>query len=167
MVVLNLWQATTLHALWHFPNHGLDRRGRLPFHRDVMSRQVIVERIRCVPDARGLLFEPVDETTLQTQANVHVVLTQPGCVRGNHRHLRGTEIAVVTGEALVRVKQGGSGETRDYLVRPGEAWRFTIPPGIPHAFKNTGNAPMLLIGFNTVAHDPANPDTAPENVIAT
>src|SRR5207247_502866 len=39
----------------------------------------------------------------------------------------------------------------------GRAYRITIPPGVAHAFKNTGQSPMIIVAFNTEPHDPANP----------
>jgi quercetin dioxygenase-like cupin family protein len=69
--------------------------------------------------------------------HVHTVISQPGAIRGNHRH-----------------------------VPAGEAWRFAFPPGTAHAFKNTGSGPMLLVSFNTEAHDPARADAEREELIA-
>jgi dTDP-4-dehydrorhamnose 3,5-epimerase-like enzyme len=128
-----------------------------------MKTHLIVEPVRCVIDPRGLLFEPIAGDIIPQQRNVHVVFTEPGCIRGNHAHRIGTETVVVTGEALVRLKEDDV--VKDYFVHDGEAWRFTIPPGIPHAFKSIGTKPMLLVTFNTVPHDPAAPDTVKETLI--
>ena len=107
-------------------------------------------------DARGGVFEPLGGGAFAAQRNVHVVLTEPGAVRGNHRHLRGTETLTVMGPALVRTRQDG--EVVDTEVPAGEAFRFTIPPGVAHAIRNTGTEPIVLVSFNTEAHDPENPD---------
>jgi dTDP-4-dehydrorhamnose 3,5-epimerase-like enzyme len=122
-----------------------------------------VEALRTHHDARGVLFEPVDHQHISGTRNVHVVLTEPGCVRGNHRHLLGTEISVVTGPALVRLKEDGA--IRDVVVPAGEAWRFTVPPGVTHAYRNPGPGTMLLIGFNSELHDPAAPDMVREEIL--
>lgn len=128
-----------------------------------MKTAVVVEPVRCVIDQRGLLFEPIGGDLIQQQRNVHIVLTEPGCIRGNHTHKIGTETVVVTGEALVRLKEHDV--VKDYLVHEGEARRFIIPPGVPHAFKSIGTRPMLLVTFNSVPHDPAMPDTVKETLI--
>ena len=47
----------------------------------------------------------------------------------------------------------------------GETWRFTIAPGVVHAYRNTGKSLMVLVSFNTSAHDPANPDTVRETIL--
>jgi UDP-2-acetamido-2,6-beta-L-arabino-hexul-4-ose reductase len=123
---------------------------------------------RCEPitlhcDARGFVFEPVVSGELPAQRNVHVVLTEPGGIRGNHFHRRATEISVVAGPGLVRVRLAEG--VRDFVVPAGEVWRFDFPPGVPHAFKNTGERAQFLVAFNTEAHDPAQPDVVREVLI--
>jgi UDP-2-acetamido-2,6-beta-L-arabino-hexul-4-ose reductase len=122
-----------------------------------------VEVIRCSRDARGFVFEPAGLEFLPSQRNVHVALTEPGAIRGNHYHERGTEVAVVIGPALVRFREDG--QVRDVQVPGGEAQRFTIPPGVGHAFQNTGNKPLLLVAFSTVAFDTGNPDIVRDHLI--
>jgi dTDP-4-dehydrorhamnose 3,5-epimerase-like enzyme len=95
--------------------------------------------------------------------NVHVVFSVPGAVRGNHYHVRGAEITAVTGPALVRFKD--TGELHDITVPPGETWRFSFPPGVAHAFRNTGNEPMVLASFNTEEHDPNAPDAIRDEIL--
>jgi mannose-6-phosphate isomerase-like protein (cupin superfamily) len=63
---------------------------------------------------------------------------------------------VVLGPALVRLREDG--QVRDVNVPVGETWRFTIPPGVSHAFQNNGTQPLLIVAFSTSAFDPANPD---------
>ena len=123
----------------------------------------LIEVVPSHRDARGALFEPVDDRQIEGKRNVHVVLTEPGQVRGNHRHTVGSEIAVVTGPALVRLKEGGV--LRDVAVPAGDVWRFTIPPGVVHAFRNDGPGTMILIGFNTERHDPVRPDAVREEIL--
>ncbi len=121
------------------------------------------EPVQLHRDARGWVLEPVDLETLRAQANAHLVLTEPGAVRGNHYHERGTEVTVLMGPALVRVRLDG--EVKDIPVPGGQAYRFLFPPGVPHAMQNTGDLPMIVIAFNTVAHDPARPDVVREVLI--
>lgn len=125
--------------------------------------KTLIEPVKTHSDPRGSLFEPVEAGHIAGARNVHVVLTEPGFVRGNHRHLRGTEISVVTGPALVRLKEDGV--VRDVNVPAGEAWRFTIPPGVTHAYRNPGPGTMLLIGFNSELHDPGKPDAVRDEIL--
>jgi dTDP-4-dehydrorhamnose 3,5-epimerase-like enzyme len=120
-----------------------------------MSGRATVEPRPLFQDARGLLFEPLDAAGLASQRNTHVVITAPGFVRGNHRHESGTEVAVVVGPALVRLREEGA--LRDVQVPAGQAWRFTIPAGVSHAYRGHGPGPMLMVAFNSLVHDPAHP----------
>jgi len=133
-----------------------------------MSRVEIV-KLKVHADARGAVFEPLEPELLAGWQNVHAVISEPGAVRGNHAHRRGTEISAVVGPTLVRYREsaaaagatGGAasdGAVREVLVPAGEVWRFRFPPGVAHAFKNTGPGPVLLVSFNTMRHDPAAPD---------
>jgi UDP-2-acetamido-2,6-beta-L-arabino-hexul-4-ose reductase len=54
---------------------------------------------------------------------------------------------------------------RDVEVPAGEAWRLTIPPGVVHAFRNTGNGVLVLVSFSTNLHDPAGGDTVREPIL--
>lgn len=124
--------------------------------------RVSIDKLRMASDVRGVVFEPLDAVGLSQQRNVHVVITMPGHVRGNHSHRMGTEVTTVLGPASVRYREN------DIVTRlevPAfEAWRFTFPPGIAHAFENCGNTPLIIVSFNTEAHDPDQPDTVRDPV---
>jgi dTDP-4-dehydrorhamnose 3,5-epimerase-like enzyme len=127
------------------------------------STDVRIESVKTHRDARGSLFEPLTEAELGAQKNVHVVLTQPNEVRGNHWHASAVEMTTVVGPCLVRLKE--SGVIRDVEVPAGETWRFTIPPGVVHAYRNTGREAMVLISFSTQMHDPNASDTTREQIL--
>ena len=44
-------------------------------------------------------------------------------------------------------------------------YRIDIPARVPHAIKNIGDQPNVLIAFNSCEHDPAKPDTVREVLI--
>jgi dTDP-4-dehydrorhamnose 3,5-epimerase-like enzyme len=122
-----------------------------------------VHSVRVHRDVRGALFEPLSDAELQTQKNVHVVLTQPNEVRGNHVHRTAVETTSVVGPCLVRLKEQGA--IRDIEVPAGEIMRLTIPPGVVHAFRNTGDSTMVLVSFSTNLHDPGGADTEREQIL--
>ncbi len=122
-----------------------------------MNSQVTVETVDFFSDARGWVIEPLDEALLAGKRNVHIVYSEPGAIRGNHYHEQTTEVFVVVGPALIRVREHAV--TRDIPVPHGKAMRFTVPPGVPHAIQNTGSRPMILMSFATQPHDRAWPDT--------
>lgn len=125
---------------------------------------VEIVQLRVHGDARGVIFEPLEPGLLSGWRNVHTVVTEPGAVRGNHRHVRGTEISAVLGPALVRYRTADG--VREVHIPENECWRFTFPPGVAHAFKNTGTRPFVLVSFNTEEHDPARPDVERDELIA-
>ena len=117
---------------------------------------VVIDTVAMHADARGAVFEPIDAADLGRQRNTHVVLSHPGAVRGNHRHLVGSEVTVVIGPAEVRYREAGV--VHDVLVPAGVAQRFRFPAGVSHAFRNPGPGLMVLASFNSEVHDPAFPD---------
>jgi len=125
--------------------------------------RVKIEYLKAAEDERGFVFEPLDAGVLPHQRNVHVVLTQPGCVRGNHYHTRGTEIIVVRGSTIARFRDGQ--ELHESIVGENETVRFVIPPEVSHAFKNTGNRASVMVAFNTIVHDEDNPDVVRDVLI--
>ncbi len=122
-----------------------------------------IEPVKTHRDARGSLFEPLTDAELAAQRNVHVVLTRPNEVRGNHVHRTATEITSVVGPCLVRLKEADG--QRDVEVPAGETWRFVIPPGVVHAYRNTGDELMVLVSFSTNLHDPNGADTLREQIL--
>jgi dTDP-4-dehydrorhamnose 3,5-epimerase-like enzyme len=130
---------------------------------DTAPSGVRIESVTTHRDPRGSVFEPLDEAELAAQKNVHVVITAPNEVRGNHRHATAVEITTVVGPCLARLKEAGV--IRDVEVPAGEIWRFVIPPGVAHAYRNTGSGPMVLISFSSQVHDPRATDTIREQIL--
>jgi dTDP-4-dehydrorhamnose 3,5-epimerase-like enzyme len=130
---------------------------------DAAPSAVHIESVKTHRDVRGSLFEPLNDVELAAQRNVHVVITAPNEVRGNHRHASAVEITTVVGPCLTRLKEHGV--IRDVEVPAGETWRFIIPPGVAHAYRNTGSGPMVLICFSTHVHDPHATDTIREQIL--
>lgn len=117
-------------------------------------KQVEIQKLVVHRDARGFVYEPLNAVQMTEYRNVHVVVSEPGAVRGNHRHIAGDETTALAGPALVRYRSEGA--VYDVAVPPGEVWRFRFPAGVSHAFRNDGDRPAVLVSFNTVEHDPAD-----------
>lgn len=122
---------------------------------------VDIEIVQTFDDPRGAAFEPIAGAALAEHKNVHVVLTEPGHVRGNHVHHRGVERLLVRGPALLAVEDEGGRVER--VVVPGEVVRVTLGPGVAHAIRNTGDGPMLIVSFGTEPFDPTN--TSPRKLL--
>jgi dTDP-4-dehydrorhamnose 3,5-epimerase-like enzyme len=129
----------------------------------VQPSRATLQSVKTIRDPRGTLFEPLTDDELHAQKNVHVVLTQPNEVRGNHSHRTAVETTTVVGPCLIRLKE--EGEIRDIEVAEGELLRLTIPPGVVHAFRNTGDSAMLMVSFSTNLHDPQGADTQREQIL--
>jgi dTDP-4-dehydrorhamnose 3,5-epimerase-like enzyme len=131
---------------------------------EMSNLHTLIEPVKTHRDARGSLFEPLSDAELAAQKNVHVVLTQPNEVRGNHVHLTAVETTTVVGPCLVRLKEIDG--IRNIQVPTGEIWRFTIPPGVVHAYRNTGDTVMILVSFSTNLHDPTGAETRREIILS-
>ena len=118
--------------------------------------KVEIDQLMTHSDVRGMVFEPLETESLNTQENCHAVISEPGVIRGNHYHLKGTETIAVAGPAILRFKEGK--DIIDVEVPAEQVYRFIIPPEVAHAIKNTGEKVNILVAFNTHAHDPKNPD---------
>ena len=74
---------------------------------------------------------------------VHIVAIYPGQVRGNHYHAKTTELLVLfSGRGVFYWEE--EGVLREHPVKDGPVV-ITVPPGIKHAFKNTGETDVYLI----------------------
>jgi dTDP-4-dehydrorhamnose 3,5-epimerase-like enzyme len=121
------------------------------------------ENLNIISDSRGFVFEPLTANAFCYQRNAHVVISLPGVIRGNHCHNKGEETIAIMGPALVRFRENE--KINDIEIQTGKAYRFTFPPGVPHAIKNLSNQPNVLVAFNSIGHDPQNPDTIEEVLI--
>lgn len=126
--------------------------------------QATIEELPFPSDPRGFVIEPLDAERLPEQRNVHVVWSEPGAIRGNHYHEHGTEVSVVMGPALVRLREDGM--IRDVTVPDGAAYRLMLPPRVSHAFQNTGTKPTLIMAFNTAVFDRVKPDVIRDALIS-
>ena len=121
------------------------------------------ERVNIVTDQRGFVLELLSCENFCSQRNAHIVVSLPGVVRGNHYHLKGRETITILGPSLVRFREQGVIE--EAVVPDKEAWRFVFLPGVSHAFKNLSGEASILVAFNTLEHDPTQPDTRTDVLI--
>lgn len=118
--------------------------------------KLTITKLKRYEDARGLLFEPATAEEIAAQKNCHVVLSVPGCVRGNHYHHKAAEVMIVNGPMQMRFRE--QGQLIEHLVPAGETWKFFIPPGVSHAGKGLGPGTAFMMAFSSEMHDPAKPD---------
>lgn len=109
-------------------------------------------------DQRGWGLRPLEAAGLAPDAlgELHVVSMNPGAIRGNHLHERGTEWLLLCG-GPVRVSwrpaDRSEDRTRDF---PGdEPVLLEFPAGVAHALRNDSGAVVHLI----VASEEPDPPT--------
>lgn len=124
---------------------------------------VTYDPLRVFSDSRGFVFEPLAANAFPFQRNAHIVVSLPGAVRGNHYHIKGKETIAVMGPALVRIREAGI--IKDIEIPNEKAYRFFFPPGVSHAIQNLSDHANVLVAFNTVEHDPKNPDAIEDMLI--
>lgn len=112
-------------------------------------------------DQRGWAFFPFqagpDVRPPCDTESLHLVMSEPGAVRGNHFHHHSAEwFCVFGGRAELYYEEEGIVQTvlvdRDDLV-------IHIPAGVPHAVKNIGTTPVYLLAFRENAE--GDPHTNP------
>lgn len=122
----------------------------------MFSMKVLIEPIELHTDQRGFVFEPLLAGQLRGQQNCHVVVTQPGSVRGNHYHRVGTEVLAVVGAWLIRYREDET--IKELCLAEAAAVRMTLPPGVAHAFQYLGSGAGLLVAYSDLARDQALAD---------
>jgi mannose-6-phosphate isomerase-like protein (cupin superfamily) len=94
---------------------------------------------------------------------VHVVAILPGQMRGNHYHRDTNELLFVfSGSGDLVWKEAGRLCT--HRIDGGNTV-ITIPAGVSHAFRNTGETPVYLVALRDGAFDPKNPDVVKSEII--
>ena len=86
--------------------------------------------------------------------------TKAGVTRGNHYHDTKVEkFLVLEGDALIRLRNLGTGERVEYPVH-GEDWKvIDIPPGWTHSIQNVGASEMIVLFWASEVFDAERPDT--------
>jgi dTDP-4-dehydrorhamnose 3,5-epimerase len=136
----------------HGPNsHGLDSHG---------LEGVVVRELARHEDDRGWLVELFrvderpwagpDEGLIPRMA--YVSSTEPGISRGPHEHREQTDIFFFIGTTEFKIylwdnRKGSNtyGEKAVFYAEEGRPTVVIVPPGVVHAYKNTGTAAGLVL----------------------
>jgi len=95
---------------------------------------------------------------------VHVVAIYPGQLRGNHYHEETEELLFIfSGDGVFYWEE--EGVLRQHPVS-GTPTIITIPKGIRHAFRNTGESVVFLLAVRDGDYDPQNPDVVKSQLVA-
>lgn len=120
---------------------------------------------RIEKEERGWLIQvmPIIQEHLKKVEDIHIVSMEPNTIRGNHFHLKKTEIILpLFGRITVAWKENDLVYKENPL--PATAM-YLFPPGVPHALRNDGLVAAIAIAFGSEAFDPENPDSIKEEVL--
>ena len=114
-------------------------------------------------DPRGWLFEAIRE---ENGGQVFLSSTNPGFTRGNNYHRFKVErFCVLSGRAVIRIRQLFSGEVLEFPVSGDEPAFIDMPPLHTHSISNEGEEQVLTLFWSNEFFDSDNPDTYPAPVI--
>lgn len=114
-------------------------------------------------DKRGWLVEMLRRNELKEDIKqTYVATIKPGCVRGNHFHLKRIEwFLIVGGRAELYLQDIKTKEKLCLKVFSKKPKVITIFPQIAHAVKNTDEGIIYLISAQNNIYKPKSPDTFP------
>jgi len=118
---------------------------------------VTVRKLARYTDKRGWLLECFREDEISQDimpVMSYVSMTLPGVARGPHEHIAQTDYFCFMGSSAFTVhlwdnRAGSSafGKKAVLVLKEGDAFAVIVPPGVVHAYKNTGANPGLVLNF--------------------
>lgn len=108
-------------------------------------------------DERGS-FTEIIRTDDKGQFSVNV--SKPGIVKGNHwHHTKNEKFVVVSGRALIQLRQIDSDEIIEYHVSGEKIEAVDIPPGYTHTIINEGETDLVTFMWCNECFNPDKADT--------
>ena len=108
-------------------------------------------------DERGS-FTEIIRTVDRGQFSVNI--SKPGIVKGNHwHHSKNEKFVVVSGKALIQLRQKDSNEIIEYYVSGEKMVVVDIPPGYTHTIINVGDTDLVTFMWCNECFDPRRTDT--------
>jgi len=121
----------------------------------------VIKKIDLHSDERGWLAEVIKETEIEKDIKqVYVATINPQHIRGNHYHLKRLEwFFICKGEAEIYLENIETKEKNIIKVSSKTPQRITIPLGVAHSVKNTGESIAYLISAQSDVYNPKDTDT--------
>lgn len=114
---------------------------------------VIVTELKVFSDARGWLSEIFREDELTNgfdPAMGYISMTLPDFTRGPHEHKEQTDYFCFIGKFTLYLWDNRKNSTtykNKKIIENADRMIVIVPPGIVHAYKNTGREPSLVLNF--------------------
>jgi UDP-2-acetamido-2,6-beta-L-arabino-hexul-4-ose reductase len=122
-----------------------------------------VKELEIHSDKRGWLVEMLKRNEIKEDIKqIYVATIKPGCIRGNHYHLKRQEWFLIIGDkAKLYLEDFKTKEKVSLLLSAKKPKVITIFPEIAHAVKNSGKETVYLVSAQNTIHNRKNPDTFP------
>ena len=129
-----------------------------------MIQGVRIKDVQPILNPQGGILHMVraDEKELFTQfGEVYLSITNPGVVKGWHRHVDMTNIhSCIVGTLKLVLFDGREnsptfGEIVEVVYGEGQHKVVRIPPGVTYGWKNIGDKPAILANCASHVHDPS------------
>lgn len=103
-------------------------------------------------DARGWLSEifRIDEAGNYRPVMGYISVTRPDIVRGPHEHIEQTDYFCFLGKFALYLwdnRKGSPTYGNKMVIDNAERLIAIVPPGVVHAYKNSGNADGMVLNF--------------------
>lgn len=128
-------------------------RSEMPQFRDGEIKGIVIKKVESHSDNRGWLAEIFREDELESwfkPAMGYISVTYPGVVRGPHEHKEQTDYFCFLGNFSLYLwdnRKDSPTYMNKKIVRTAGKLIAVIPPGIVHAYKNTGEKDAVVLNF--------------------
>jgi len=122
-----------------------------------------IKELEIHSDKRGWLVEMLKRNEIrQDIKQIYVATIKPGCIRGNHYHLKKTEwLFISKGKANIYLEDIKTQKKICLKLSSKRPKVITTPPKIAHAVKNSGKEIVYLVSAQNTIYNPKNPDSYP------
>jgi len=122
-----------------------------------------IKELKIHSDERGWLVEMLKRNEIKEDIKqIYVATIKPGCVRGNHYHLKRIEwFMIIKGEVEFCLEDIKTKERVCLKLSSKKPEVITVFPKIAHAVKNIGKETSYLVSAQNTIYNPQDPDTFP------
>jgi dTDP-4-dehydrorhamnose 3,5-epimerase len=113
---------------------------------------IVIRELRIHSDSRGWLAElyRMDEIGNHKIEMGYISVTFPGAVRGPHEHKRQTDYFCFLGKFSLYLwdnRKDSPTYNNKKVIKNADRLIVIIPPGVVHAYKNTGKEDAIVLNF--------------------
>jgi len=127
-----------------------------------------IKELKVHSDKRGWLAEMLKRNEIKEDIKqIYVATIKPGCVRGNHYHLKRIEwFMIIKGKVEFCLEDIKTKERVCLKLSSKKPEVITVFPKIAHAVKNIGKETTYLVSAQNTIYNRRTPDTYEYQIIA-